>query len=115
MQDIEIDHKEIVLKHCEDYKHSGRLNGFSVRKTPRGYRLRLEDGDFNCFTEINIRTESRLYWESIARMLGIDKPQWMHDSIAEGVNRSIRRQRAAGRKFMSDEEIAALVDEVLAE
>lgn len=115
MQNIEIDYKDLVLQHCKKCEGEGLRDGFFVRRIPNGYRLTLRDGDFSFFTEVSPRTDAPLYWEAMARMLRIDKPQWLHERVEDGVSREIARQRAAGKKFLSDEEIAALVDEVMSE
>jgi len=39
----------------------------------------------------------------------------MYNKISEGIERELKRQKAAGKKFISDEEIDKLVDDAIKE
>ena len=39
----------------------------------------------------------------------------LHDRVEAGLDRELKRQKAAGKKFISDDEIDSLVDEIIKE
>lgn len=43
------------------------------------------------------------------------KKPYLHERVEAGLERELKRQKAAGKKFITDDEVDALVDDIIKE